>query len=384
MTNKKILIVEDEIIVAEDVAVRLRKLGYIVTDIVTTGEEAIERAEQTKPDLVLMDIVLEGDIDGVIAAEEIRNRFNIPIVFLTAYADEKTLHRAKVTDPFGYIIKPFHHKDLQANIEIAIHRHELENKMQQALENSEQLRQIAQEQAGRQNRYVAMAAHELRNPLTAIVASTKLLEFNRSRWDDESKLKCLRLIQSATQNMNQLIEDMLMIGRAEADQIKFNPAPLNFSEFCQFLVQKMQLNTESKHQLSFVSSAVIVARLDQKLLQHILSNLLSNAIKYSPDGGTITLELEYRKIEIEKSQKEFPSQESSAVIFRVQDRGIGIPAEDLGKLFEPFHRCNNVGGIAGNGLGLTIVKKAVDLHGGAIAVESEVGVGTTFTVILPC
>lgn len=384
MTNKKILIVEDEIIVAEDVAVRLKKLGYIVTDIVTTGEEAIEQAEQTKPDLVLMDIVLEGDIDGVIAAEEIRNRFNIPIVFLTAYADEKTLHRAKVTDPFGYIIKPFHHKDLQANIEIAIHRHELENKMQQALENSEQLRQIAQEQAGRQNRYVAMAAHELRNPLTAIVASTKLLEFNRSRWDDESKLKCLRLIQSATQNMNQLIEDMLMIGRAEADQLKFNPAPLNFSEFCQFLVEKMKLSTESKHQLSFVSSAVIVARLDQKLLQHILSNLLSNAIKYSPDGGTITLELEYRKIEIEKSQKEFPSQESSAVIFRVQDRGIGIPAEDLGKLFEPFHRCNNVGGIAGNGLGLTIVKKAVDLHGGAIAVESEVGVGTTFTVILPC
>ena len=120
-------------------AVRLRKLGYIVTDIVTTGEEAIERAEQTKPDLVLMDIVLEGDIDGVIAAEEIRNRFNIPIVFLTAYADEKNLHRAKLTDPFGYIIKPFHQKDLQANIEIAIHRHELENKMQQALENSEQL-----------------------------------------------------------------------------------------------------------------------------------------------------------------------------------------------------------------------------------------------------
>ncbi|MCL1466826.1 hybrid sensor histidine kinase/response regulator [Argonema galeatum] len=379
MTNKKILIVEDEIIVAEDVAVRLKKLGYIVTDIVTTGEEAIERAEHTKPDLVLMDIVLEGDIDGVIAAEEIRNRFNIPIVFLTAYADEKTLHRAKLTDPFGYILKPFHQKDLQANIEIAIHRHELENKMQQALENSEQLRQIAQEQAGRQNKYVAMAAHELRNPLTAIVASTKLLEFNRSRWDDESKLKCLRLIQSATQNMNQLIEDMLMIGRAEADQLKFNPAPLNFSEFCQFLVEKMKLSTESKHQLNFVSSGVIVATLDQRLLQHILSNLISNAIKYSPNGGTITLELE-----IEKSKKEFPNQESSAVIFRVRDDGIGIPEEDLEKLFEPFHRCTNVSGIAGNGLGLTIVKKAVDLHGGAIAVESEVGVGTTFIVTLPC
>ncbi|MCL1470540.1 hybrid sensor histidine kinase/response regulator [Argonema antarcticum] len=379
MTNKKILIVEDEIIVAEDVAVRLRKLGYIVTDIVTTGEEAIERAEQSQPDLILMDIVLEGDIDGIIAAEEIRNRFNIPIVFLTAYADEKTLQRAKLTDPFAYIIKPFHQKDLQANIEIAIHRHELENKMQQALENSEQLLQIAQEQAGRQNRYVAMAAHELRNPLTAILTSTKLLEFSRSRWDDESKLKCLRLIQSATQNMNQLIEDMLMIGRAEAEQLQFNPAPLNLSEFCQFLVEKMQLNTESKHQLSFVSSGVIVATLDQRLLQHILSNLLSNAIKYSPNGGTITLELE-----IEKSKKEFTSQESSAVIFRIQDRGIGIPEEDLGKLFEPFHRCNNVGGIAGNGLGLTIVKKAVDLHGGAIAVESEVGVGTTFIVTLPC
>ena len=104
MAQVKILVVEDEVIVAEDIASSLKKQGYAVTAIVTTGEEAIQKAAETQPSLIVMDIVLEGDMDGVTAAEKIRNYFNIPTVFLTAYADPKTLERAKKADPIGYIL----------------------------------------------------------------------------------------------------------------------------------------------------------------------------------------------------------------------------------------------------------------------------------------
>lgn len=384
MDTKKVLVVEDEIIVAEDIAERLRKLGYTVAGMVTSGEEAIEQTAKAQPDLVLMDIVLEGDIDGVTAAENIRNAFQIPVVFLTAYADEKTLQRAKLADPFGYILKPFQQKDLQATIEIAIHRNEVEKKLRLGMENLESLRQIAEEKSKRKNHYVSMAAHELRNPLTTILASTKLLEFNQSRWDEESKLKCLHLIHSATQNMNQLIEDMLIVGRTENDQIQFNPVKVNLSEFCQELLEQIQLNSEGKHHLIFLPCDRIVAMVDRTLIRHILSNLLSNAIKYSPQGGKVLLEMKKLQKQENAEMGKSASCNFPAVIFRIQDEGIGIPKEDRENLFTAFHRCGNVGGIAGNGLGLAIVKKAVELHGGTISFESEEGVGTTFTVTLPC
>jgi PAS domain S-box-containing protein len=129
MANERILVVEDESIVAKNIQSRLKKLGYNVLALVSSGEEAIRRAEQTQPDLVLMDIVLKGDIDGVEAAKEIRARLNIPIIFLTAYADDNTLERAKIAEPFGYLLKPFEIRELRSVIEIAIYKHKMERRL---------------------------------------------------------------------------------------------------------------------------------------------------------------------------------------------------------------------------------------------------------------
>ena len=131
MTNAQILIVEDEIIVAENIRSRLKSLEYAVPAVVSSGEEAIQKAAETRPDLVLMDIKLEGDIDGVEAAEQIRARFDIPVVYLTAYADEDTLQRAKITEPFGYILKPFEVRELQTAIEVALYKHEMERRLKE-------------------------------------------------------------------------------------------------------------------------------------------------------------------------------------------------------------------------------------------------------------
>ena len=116
MAKTEILIVEDERITAEDIRLSLGGLGYAVTGMASSGEEAIRKAEELHPDLVLMDIVLGGDMDGIEAAKRIRARFKIPVVYLTAYADEKRLERAKVTQPFGYILKPFDDKQNLENI----------------------------------------------------------------------------------------------------------------------------------------------------------------------------------------------------------------------------------------------------------------------------
>ena len=132
MTSARILIVEDEGIVAKDIQNRLEDLGHTVIDIASSGEEAIQKTEATQPDLVLMDIVLKGDMDGVKAAEQIRKRFDVPVVYLTAYANEKTFERAVITEPHGYIVKPFRDIELLTTINMALHKHKTERKLKES------------------------------------------------------------------------------------------------------------------------------------------------------------------------------------------------------------------------------------------------------------
>jgi len=135
-TNKRanILIVEDERIIAEDIRRSLENLGYSVLSIVSSGEKAIDEANEKSPDLVLMDIVLKGKMDGIDTAGKIRSRFNIPVVYLTAYSDDIILERAKITEPFGYIIKPFNERELHINIEIALYKHKIEKELKESRE----------------------------------------------------------------------------------------------------------------------------------------------------------------------------------------------------------------------------------------------------------
>lgn len=129
MSKANILVVEDESIVSKDIQLSLKKLGYNVVGSATTGEKAIELALSLKPDLILMDIMLKGEINGIRATKRIQTRANIPVIYLTAYADENTLERAKVTQPFGYIIKPFKEIDLQTSIEMALYKFKKEQEI---------------------------------------------------------------------------------------------------------------------------------------------------------------------------------------------------------------------------------------------------------------
>lgn len=129
MSKINILVVEDESIVSKDIQHSLNKLGYNVVGAASTGEKALELARSERPDIVLMDIMLKGQMNGIETAEIIRNDMSIPVVFLTAYADESTLSKAKVTEPYGYIIKPFKEIDLHTSIEMAIYKHSKEQEI---------------------------------------------------------------------------------------------------------------------------------------------------------------------------------------------------------------------------------------------------------------
>ncbi|GAB4445483.1 MAG: hypothetical protein Kow0031_28050 [Anaerolineae bacterium] len=131
MQKARIVIVEDESIVALDIRNRLNRLGYTVLDMAATGEDAINAVGNTQPDIVLMDIQLKGRMDGIEAAARIKDRHNIPVIYLTAYADETTLQRAKITESFGYLLKPFEERELSATIETALYKHRVESQLQE-------------------------------------------------------------------------------------------------------------------------------------------------------------------------------------------------------------------------------------------------------------
>ncbi|WP_035139585.1 sensor histidine kinase [Fischerella sp. PCC 9605] len=217
--------------------------------------------------------------------------------------------------------------------------------------------------------FFSMVSHEFRTPLSLIVGSAQLLEETLKPIVKPTKLKNLYRIQSSAKAMTKLLGDVLTLARADAGKLECNPTLLEIQTFCLNLVEDFQVYSDTKQTIKFVRQGSCThAWLDEKILYSILSNLLSNAIKYSSPENTIYFNLIC---------------EPDTILFQVKDEGIGIAREDINKLYDPFIRGKNVREVLGTGLGLAVVKKCVDLHKGEIFVESEVGVGTTFTVRIP-
>ena len=231
--------------------------------------------------------------------------------------------------------------------------------------------------------FFSMASHEFRTPLSVILGSSQLLLTSDQSGDREKVRKNTLRIQSSAKAMTQLLNDILTLARAEAGSLTCQTDRLELASFCLNLVEDIDLANAHRHVIQFISrSSQQHANLDEKLLYLILSNLLLNAIKYSPTQSEIQLILE--------DQLDDPSQLNGkasgiagGIIFKVQDQGQGIPATDIPHLYTPFYRGQNVGAIAGTGLGLAVVKTCVDLHHGTINVASNPDQGTTFTFCIP-
>jgi two-component system sensor histidine kinase/response regulator len=349
-----------------------------VVSFVTDGESCLELANSDSPDLILLDVMMPG-MDGFEVCRRLKaheKTQHIPIIFMTALTDTVSKVKGFELGAVDYITKPIQPEEVLARVRTHFTIQQLQRdlrtkneklrtsneELQASLEREKELNKL-------KSRFISVASHEFRSPLTLIGITANMLKRYNDRISDEKRIEHLKGIESSVQEMIDLLNNILVLSKAEAENFQFSPEPIDVENFCQCLVEKFTLMSAETHLITFLGTGEhIQIAADPKLLEPILSNLLSNAIKFSPVGGAIMVGL---------------ARDNENVIFRVTDKGIGISEADQQHLFDAFHRGENIGTTQGAGLGLSIVKQFVDLHSGTISVESEVNKGTTFTIILP-
>ncbi len=253
-------------------------------------------------------------------------------------------------------------KVIQAMVTDISERKRAEEELKRALEHERELGLL-------KSNFVSMVSHEFRTPLGIIQSSAEILDDYLDQLDPAERREQLTSIIRNSRRMAGLMEEVLVLGRLDADRMEFQPAPLDLAALCRRLVDEVHSTSESGARVEFFTAELPAETLaDERLLRHILLNLLTNAVKYSETGQSVTFHTHGADGRIE---------------FVIRDQGIGIPPEEQRHLFTAFQRGSNVGQRPGTGLGLVIVKRCLDLHGGSLSLDSSPGRGTTATVILP-
>ena len=349
MEKARVLVVEDESVTALDLRTQLEDLGYAVPAAVVSGRAAIEAAESIHPDLVLVDIHLRGDIDGIQAAQHIHDQLDIPIVYLTAFADDSTVRRAKLAEPFGYLLKPFEGKALHSTIEMALYKHRMDR---------------------RRTEFLDMVSHDIRNPLGLIMGYTEMLEEELSSRHTEETDHLLQRLKATIVTLHALVTNYLDVSRIEAGQVTLAKKPLQIASLLQQIRRQYEAEILRRQvQLDLLVEAQLPEIIaDHMAIERAISNLLSNAFKFAPRGGHISLSAR---------------REGQHLVVAVRDTGPGIPPADLPFLFEKYRRTTAPQPQQGVGLGLYIVKTFVEAHGGYVEVDSQPDRKTCFSVFLP-
>lgn len=362
MANGRILVVEDEGIVARDIQGTLERRGYHVPSIASSGAEAIAETEKTFPDLALMDIRLKGDIDGVETARQIRGRFNIPVVYLTVYTDEHTLERVRATEPFGYLLKPFKETELCMTVQAALRKGSAERELKEKVERLQK-----DLERGRHFRglgiFAATAAYELQNAFSAM--KTDLLNMkqkNRNFFLDSHLVDMEQRISDGDRIVHNLLDYVRTTRPRYAVVSVMNILDESLAR-CRKKYPELNVTVQMKYdraQSHFVEADPLhVIRLFDSILDNIFQ-------AFANKEGDIRIELNYKK-------------EENVCVLVFEDDGAGIDPEDLPRVFDPFFT-RRAGGI---GLGLTLCRQLADLYGGDIDVTSQKGAGTRLCLRLP-
>lgn len=374
MPGKRIMVVEDEGLVALDMQSKLGSMGYEVPAVVASAAEAVAKAGQLRSDLVLMDIQLEGEMDGVQAAEQIGRDYHIPVVFLTAYADEKTLEYAKVTGPFGYLLKPFEERDLYATVEISLCRHQMEReraRLEDRLRQLQKMEAIGQLTSG--------LAHNFNNMLQGIVGN---LDLAAASAPEELRL----FLEDATYDAERaarLVEQLMLFYREEQGQrqaLDLNDLVDAVAEMCRdVFADQLSVHTE-------VTPALPPVLGSHDQLRQCLTNLCANArdaLVTRADEPAPALRLTTGTVSFASGDHAVPPGAGHGEYVRVSviDNGVGMDRQTQDRMFEPFFSTKHSG--MPTGLGLAVVYGIAREHGGWVECDSEPGRGTTMSVFLP-
>ncbi len=489
MNKPKVLIVEDEIIIAKDIEQKLLGAGNEVAATVAYGEIAISKVEENVPDLILMDIRLKGDLDGIETSEIINKRFNVPIVYLTSHSDRATLDRAKLTTPYGYVLKPFNETELLTTVEMSIYKHQMEKKLSEseswltttlksigdaviatdANGKVKFMNPVAEdltgwnqaESEGRDLEEIFNIVNEdsrekEESPVTKVMREGKIIGLTNhtvliSKYGDEIPIDdSAAPIRNGKDNMNgvvlvfrditnqkQLQEELIKAQKLESIGVLAGGIAHDFNNLLTMimgnigLAEMFKINSEEQKdilvkaedaclrakdltqqlltfskggqprkeivyvediikysaELSLSGSNVICnyniaedlncINADQGQLNQVFNNLIINAREAMPEGGAINISAENIKSETEPILNE--KQNETYVKISIKDQGLGIPKNQLNKIFEPYYTTKH----EGSGLGLAMCYSIVTKHDGFITAKSILGEGTTFELFFP-
>lgn len=390
MTTARIVIVEDERIVAFQLKQQLIKLGYDVPAVATSSVQALQAISEFRPDMVLMDINIDGDIDGIETASRIPEEYKTPVIYLTAYSEMATLRRARETNQYGYLIKPYSEHDLLATIQMALGRRAVEAAMESAaviadLQSLTDLRRqkleisSLKEAAEQDNRlidklttsneaaghFVYAASHDIRAPLHMMSSFASLLSARYSDVLDESGKKFLSRIIAGSVQLNLLLDNLLAFAGYGSPRTE-QPSWFSADETLKAVVLIFGDPIRASGAQILCASPLPLVYGNSTSFHRLMQNLIGNALEYVAPGVAPVI-----RVSAERS--------GDFWIFSVADNGIGIDACNAEQIFEPFKRLHSHDDYAGTGLGLAICRKIAESFGGQIWVSSVKGEGSTFS-----
>lgn len=357
MENTKILIIEDNIVTLGDIEMRIGQMGYENIETAVSGDEAIEIAEWFKPDLILSDINLGDGITGIEAVRQIKEKQEVPVIYLTAYDDEETLAEAGITEPYAYLLKPLQERELQISLNIALYKHKTETELKEAI--------------AVKDRFISILGHDLKNPFSSILGFSNLLLENIDKYDKEKIKKFAGIINNSSHQTFNLLNNLLEWSRSQRNKIPFNPEMTNLYEPIYDTYSLLNSSAAAKNiQIQLNIPEQINATLDVEMIKTVIRNLINNAIKFTPENGKITVSAnkDHEKVQIE-----------------VADTGTGMNEKTKKSLFKigDIKSMKGTNGEQGTGFGLLLCKEFIEKHNGTITVESELGKGSNFIVNLP-
>ena len=402
MEKAKVLVAEDEAIVAMETSNTLEGLGYIVTEVADTGEKAINSVLRNKPDIILMDIRLKGNLDGIEVAEEIRSFLDIPIIFLTAHAESDKLERAKLTLPYGYLLKPVQERDLKVTLEMALYaakieaerrqavfalqkmHDELEDKVKERTNELEKARDEAEFANRAKSDFFNKISHELRTPMHHIISFSRFGMNKTGHIPDKEIIDFFQTIFNSGAGLLKLLNDLLDLSKMESGKMEFELKKASLKEiFNRIRYESEEITKEESISIELIEPDISTDLIcDAYKIGQVIRNLITNAIKFSTAGSKITARMDTTQLSVDNNQQ--TPKIVPAICLTIKDEGIGIPEDELEIVFDSFFQSSKTDAVyGGTGLGLAICREIVNGHYGKIWAENNPEGGAVFNFALP-